>query len=88
LPVAAFGVVLFMAAVFYLVLEKALMAVEGEGSPLATALGSERKEWLSLALYAAGLASAFLLSPYVSVALYVAVAIMWLVPDRRFERRL
>jgi uncharacterized membrane protein len=88
LPVAAFGVVLFMAALFYLILEKALMAVEGEQSSIAAALGSERKEWLSLALYAAGLASAFLLSPYVSVALYVAVAIMWLVPDRRFERRL
>jgi len=88
LPVAAFGVVLFMAALFYLVLEKALMAVEGEQSSIAAALGSERKEWLSLAFYAAGLASAFLLSPYVSVALYIAVAIMWLVPDRRFERRL
>jgi uncharacterized membrane protein len=87
-PVAAFGVVLFMAAIAYFVLERALIAAEGEDSTIARAVGSSLKEWLSLVCYACGVAPAFLLSPYISVALYVAVAIMWLIPDRRFERRL
>jgi len=87
-PVAAFGVVLFMAAIAYFVLERALIAAEGDDSAIARAVGSSLKEWLSLVCYASGVAAAFLLSPYISVALYVAVAIMWLIPDRRFERRL
>jgi len=87
-PVAAFGVVLFMAAIAYFVLERALIAAEGEDSAIARAVGSSLKEWLSLVCYASGVAAAFLLSPYISVALYVAVAVMWLIPDRRFERRL
>jgi uncharacterized membrane protein len=87
-PVAAFGVVLFMAAVSYLLLERSLIAVEGADSEIAKAVGEKRKEWLSLLIYAAGVACAFLLSPVLSVAFYVAVGILWLVPDRRFERRL
>ena len=87
-PVAAFGVVLFMAAIAYFVLERALIAAEGEDSAIARAVGSSLKEWLSLVCYASGVGAAFVLSPYISVALYVAVAIMWLIPDRRFERRL
>jgi uncharacterized membrane protein len=85
-PVAAFGVVLLMAAVSYLVLERALIAAEGEGSRIAKAVGGKSKEWVSMGLYAIGIAAAFLLSPYLSVALYAAVAVIWLVPDRRFER--
>ncbi|MGN6155639.1 MAG: TMEM175 family protein [Sphingomicrobium sp.] len=87
-PVAAFGVVLFMAAIFYWVLERALIAAEGDASEIAKAVGSKQKEWISMAGYVLGLATCFLVSPYVAVALYIAVAIMWLVPDRRFERRL
>jgi len=87
-PTAAFGVVLLMAALLYFALEKALIAVEGQRSTVAKAVGGGIKEWLSVALYALGIAAAFLWSPYVSVALYVAVAIIWFIPDRRFERRL
>ena len=87
IPAAAFGVVLAMAATGYLVLERALIAAEGEASRMAKVVGRKHKEWLSLAVYAIGIAAALLLSPYLSVALYVAVAILWLVPDRRFERR-
>jgi len=79
--------VLAMAATGYLVLERALIAAEGETSRMAKVVGRKHKEWLSLAVYAVGIAAALLLSPYLSVALYVAVAILWLVPDRRFERR-
>lgn len=84
---AAFGIVLAMASVGYLVLERALIAAEGEDSAIAKAVGGKFKEWVSMAVYAVGIAAAFLVSPYVSVALYVAVAILWLIPDRRFERR-
>ena len=87
-PVAAFGVVLFMAAIAYVILEKALIRAEGEGSAVAEAVGTRTKEWVSAFAYAAGIASAFLLSPVLSIAFYVAVAAMWLIPDRRFERRL
>jgi uncharacterized membrane protein len=86
-PVAAFGLVLLLAAIGYLLLEKALIRAEGEDSVVARAVGSSVKEWLSMAAYAAGIAAAFWLSPLLSIALYVAVAFLWLVPDRRFEPR-
>jgi uncharacterized membrane protein len=84
---AAFGVVLAMAAIAYLVLERALIRAEGESSAIAKAVGAKTKEWISLATYAVGIAAAFVVSPLLSVALYAGVAVMWLIPDRRFERR-
>lgn len=87
MPVAAFGLVLVLAALAYVVLERALVAAEGEESVIATAVGSKTKEWLSLALYLTGAGIAFS-APWLSLALYVAVAIIWFVPDRRFEERL
>ena len=86
-PVAAYGGVLMMAAVSYLLLERALIAAEGGQSRVRVATGSRWKEWLSLAAYATGFAAAFA-SPLVSVAIYVAIALLWLIPDRRFERNL
>jgi len=85
-PVATYGAVLVMAAIGYLLLERALIAAEGEESKVRDAVGSRFKEWVSFAGYVVGFAAAFLVSPYVSVALYVAVAVTWLIPDRRFER--
>jgi len=85
-PVATYGAVLVMAAIGYLLLERALIAAEGEESKVRDAVGSRFKEWVSFAGYVIGFAAAFLVSPYVSVALYVAVAVTWLIPDRRFER--
>jgi uncharacterized membrane protein len=84
LPVAAYGLILIMAAVAYLFLERALIAAEGEESKVKAAVGSKHKEWLSIIGYilAAGLAFA---SPYIAVAIYVLVTAMWLIPDRRFE---
>jgi len=84
LPVAAYGVVLAMAAVSYTLLQLALVACNGRGSTLAVALGSDLKGKLSLAIYAASIPLAFL-QPWISIALYVLVALMWLVPDRRIE---
>ena len=87
-PAAAFGIVLAMGAIAYLVLERSLIRAEGERSEIAVAVGGKRKEWLSLVAYALGVLSAFLVSPYLSVALYIAVGIVWFIPDQRFERRL
>jgi uncharacterized membrane protein len=87
-PVAAFGFVLLMAALAYLILERTLISAEGAQSMIAKAVGGRGKELLSMLVYAIGLACAFLITPYLSVGLYAAVAILWLVPDRRFERRL
>ena len=86
-PVAAYGGVLMMSAIAYLLLERALIRVEGERSQVSSATGGRVKEWLSFAAYATAFAAAFL-SPLISVAIYVGVAIAWLVPDQRFERNL
>jgi uncharacterized membrane protein len=84
LPVAAYGIVLLMAAVAYQLLERAIVARNGRSSALAVALGSDLKGKVSLAIYAASIPLAFL-QPWISIALYLVVALMWLVPDRRIE---
>ena len=83
-PVAAYGVVLAGAAIAYLILERTIIAVNGPNSSLAAAVGSDSKGRMSLTLYVLGVALAFV-QPWISIALYVAVALMWLVPDRRIE---
>lgn len=83
-PVASFGIVLILCAICYQLLERALIRAEGDASKVKTALGTGAKEWISTALYFAAIPSAFL-SSYISVACYVAVSILWIIPDRRFE---
>ena len=85
LPAAAYGAVAFAAGVAYAILVRALIRVNGRDSALARAIGSDLKGYSSLALYAAGVGLAFV-NPWISYALYVAVALMWFVPDRRFSR--
>jgi len=87
LPTAAYGVVLSMSSVGYLWLERAIIARNGPDSKLAAAVGSDRKAMISLALYAAGVALAFV-SPWIAAALYVVNAAIWFIPDRRIESRL
>ena len=87
LPLAFFGIVLVGAAAAYSVLEQALINADGEESHVRRAVGDRFKEWISLALYVAAVPLAFV-QPLIAVACYVAVAIIWLIPDRRFERRL
>ena len=84
-PVASFGFVLVLAAISYQMLERALIGAEGDESMVKRAVGSGFKERISFGLYVASVPAAFV-SPYVSVAIYVGVSILWIVPDRRFER--
>jgi uncharacterized membrane protein len=85
IPTAVYGGILLMPAIAYLLLQKAILRKQGAHSVLATALGQDLKGKLSPVLYIAGIALAFV-SPWVSIALYVLVAVIWLVPDRRIER--
>lgn len=85
LPVALYGVVLLMAGVAYTILVRLLIARHGRESTLARAVGADRKGTISLALYLAGIPVAFL-NRWVALAMYVTVAIIWLVPDTRIER--
>jgi uncharacterized membrane protein len=86
-PVAVYGVVLLMAAVSYYVLVRAIISVHGRDSALARAVGQDWKGKIPLVAYAAAIGLAFV-NPWISCALYVAVALMWLVPDKRIERTL
>ena len=86
-PVAAYGVILLFAAVAYFMLAKALVALHGKDSVIAVALGRDFKGKISIVIYVVAIASCFL-SRWIACALYVAVAVMWLVPDRRIEKTL
>ena len=86
-PTAVYGVVLLMAAIAYYVLQRAIIAQQGRESLLATAIGGDWKGKLSPLLYLAAVPLAFV-SPWIANGLYVLVALLWLVPDRRIERML
>ena len=85
LPTMLYGVVLLMAAVSYFILQYAIIASQGSESLLRTAVGRDRKGWLCLALYALAIGVAMPV-PWLSQAIYVLVALIWLLPDRRIER--
>lgn len=84
-PTAAYGAVLLMAAIAYYILQRAIIAHEGAGSLLATAIGSDWKGKLSPILYFMAIPLSFAI-PWLAVAIYVFVALLWLIPDRRIER--
>jgi uncharacterized membrane protein len=85
-PTALYGLVLWLAAIAYLILQRTIIATQGRGSVLAEAIGRDLKGKLSLALYLIAILSTTTIAPWIAWALYVAVAIMWLIPDRRIER--
>jgi uncharacterized membrane protein len=86
LPTAAYGVVLLCAALSYTLLQRQIIRLNGRESLLAVAVGSDLKGKLSIALYLLAIVLAFV-RPWVAIALYVVVAMVWLVPDRRIESR-
>jgi uncharacterized membrane protein len=83
-PTACYGVVLMLAALAYWLLQRMIIAVQGPQSLLQRAVGHDSKGKLSPALYAVGIALAFW-QPWVSQALYLLVALLWFIPDRRIE---
>ena len=84
-PTAVYGVVLLLAGIAYFILQHAIIAGQGTGSVLATAIGKDWKGKLSLVAYLAAIPLAFA-SPWLASGVYAAVALVWLVPDRRIER--
>ena len=85
LPVAAYGCDLLLNAVAYYVLQRAIIAEQGPGSALRAALGRDTKGKISPVMYAVAIPLAFV-NRWVAVALYVAVGLVWFIPDRRIER--
>ena len=87
IPVAVYGMVLLAAGFAYFILERILLHVEGEGSLFAAAIGTDVKGMASLLIYCVGIGLSFV-DRWFGIAAYVAVALMWFVPDRRVERAL
>jgi TMEM175 potassium channel family protein len=85
LPAAAYGIVLLMSGVAYLILQQRIIASQGEDSVLKKAVGADWKGKLSPVLYLLAILLAFVWS-WLSVAIYACVALMWVIPDRRIER--
>ncbi len=85
LPTAAYGFVLFMAAMAYLVLSLSVIRIQGKDSAIAKAVGKDVKGKISALMYVAAIILAFWV-PALSWVLYALVALMWVIPDRRYER--
>ncbi|HQW29096.1 MAG: DUF1211 domain-containing protein [Verrucomicrobiales bacterium] len=84
-PTALYGVVLLLAGTAYYILQQVIIAGRKGGAVLAAAIGKDRKGKLSLLVYLGAIPLAFV-SPWIAMGLYAAVALMWLIPDRRIER--
>jgi len=87
LPAAAYGAVMLLAGVAYLILQKTLIAAQGADSKLGAAVGTDIKGRISAVAYALAIGAAYL-HPWISIAIYALVAAAWFVPDRRIERTL
>jgi uncharacterized membrane protein len=85
LPSAVYGVILLAAAIAYVVLQQTIIAAQGDRSVLRQAVGGDWKGKVSPALYVLGIGLTFV-NPWLGQALYVLVALIWLVPDQRIER--
>ena len=86
IPVTIYGVSILAPAIAYTILTRVLLASHGEHSTLARAIGDDRKGRASLAIYLAGIALSYFASPWLGVACYATVSLIWLVPDKRIER--
>jgi len=86
-PVALYGMVLFMASIAYYFLAHCLTGLHGKNSTLAIAIGKDRKGIISSIIYLVGIGLSFL-EPYLGFAMYVLVAAIWFIPDRRIEKNL
>jgi uncharacterized membrane protein len=87
LPVALYGLVLIMAAIAYYILSRVLIRHHGRDSVLAKAVGKDFKGKISVAIYAVAIPLSFL-NQWIAFGLYIFVALIWFIPDRRIERTL
>ena len=85
IPTALYGSVLLMAALAYLILQTLIIRLHGGDSALARAIGSDLKGKLSFALYVVAIGTSFV-QPWIAGCIYIAVALIWLIPDRRMEK--
>src|SRR5260221_11336464 len=86
-PPAMYGVVVLFAAIAYFILARALLSIHAPDSVLATALGADFKGKISMVIYLLAIPLAFVRS-WLACGLYILVAVMWLVPDRRIEKKI
>ncbi len=86
-PVAIYGVVLFCSGIAYFILSRTLIAHHGKDSTLATAVGSDFKSTISLVIYVIAI-SLSLVRAWMGWTLYIIVAVMWFIPDRRIEKEI
>jgi uncharacterized membrane protein len=84
-PTALYGAVMLLAAIAYYILQRVILAEQGPNSKLAASIGRDLKGKLSPVLYAGAVVASFV-QPWIACAIYVVVALMWLIPDRRIER--
>lgn len=84
-PTAAYGLILFMAAIAYFILQSVIISQQGKNSILATAIGKDIKGKLSPVIYLVAVVSVCI-NPIISQILYIAVALMWIIPDKRIEK--
>lgn len=87
LPVLAYGAVLWMSAIAYLILQNQIIKFHGEEFSLKQAIGQDRKGKISMGFYTTGIALSFI-NTWLAIGCYVAVAIMWFIPDRRIEKNI
>lgn len=88
LPVAFYGVILFSSAIAYYILVQSLLRIHAKNSALALSIGTDFKGKISAVLYAVGIILASFFDSKISCGIYVTVAVIWLLPDRRIEKRL
>jgi len=86
-PVATYGILLFLTAIAFLILVNAMLRVPDQHPLLAKAIGKDRKGKLSILIYVVGIAGTFI-NPWIGFAMYFVVAMIWLIPDTRIEKRL
>jgi uncharacterized membrane protein len=84
LPTASYGIVLVLSSISYLLLERSIIKCNGPTSKLARAVGGDRKSKVSLLIYVAAIAFAYVRS-WIAIVLYVVIAMIWFIPDRRIE---
>jgi uncharacterized membrane protein len=87
-PVILYGFILMMAGVAYYILAHCLTSIHGKDSVLAKAIGKDKKGIISITLYIAGIIASAFLNPWIGFSIYVIVAAIWFIPDRRIEKKI